>query len=101
MAEAEHPSLIDEAHLLDELLGVVNVPSGVWIDEQGVIVRPPEPAFPGRVGVDYEKLELPEGTPAAARGDARGDAQDPNRSSSATWRRSATGRRTAPAAASR
>jgi hypothetical protein len=62
-AKPKHPSLIDEAHLLDELLGIVNVPSGVWIDEQGVIVRPPEPAFPGRVGVDYDKLELPEGTP--------------------------------------
>jgi hypothetical protein len=32
--------------LLDELLGIVNVPSGVWVDERGVIVRPPEPAFP-------------------------------------------------------
>ena len=41
-----HPSLIDQSHLLDELLGIVNVPSGVWIDEQGMIVRPPEPAFP-------------------------------------------------------
>ncbi len=48
LAKAEHPALIDEAHRLDELLGVVNVPSGVWIDEQGTIVRPPEPAFPGR-----------------------------------------------------
>jgi hypothetical protein len=45
-AKTTHPALIDEAHLLDELLGIVNVPSGVWIDEQGVIVRPPEPAFP-------------------------------------------------------
>jgi hypothetical protein len=62
-ANPEHPSLIDEAHLLDELLGIVNVPSGVWVDEEGVIVRPPEPAFPGRVGIDYEKLELPEETP--------------------------------------
>jgi hypothetical protein len=47
-ARATHPSLIDAAHLLDELLGIVNVPTGVWIDERGVIVRPPEPAFPWR-----------------------------------------------------
>jgi len=47
-AHPEHPSLIDEGHLLDELFGVVNVPNGVWIDEHGVIVRPAEPAHPGR-----------------------------------------------------
>ena len=47
-AKAEHPSLIDEDHVCDELLGVVNVPSGVWIDESGTIVRPPEPAWPMR-----------------------------------------------------
>jgi hypothetical protein len=46
-AGAEHPSLIDQAHVTDELFGFVNVPNGVWIDEQGVIVRPSEPAFPG------------------------------------------------------
>jgi hypothetical protein len=40
--------LIDAGHLLDELLGVVNVPTGVWIDPAGIIVRPPEPAFPWR-----------------------------------------------------
>jgi len=45
-AQPEHPSLIDEAHRTDELFGVVNVPSGIWIDEEGRIVRPPEPAFP-------------------------------------------------------
>ena len=47
-ANPEHPSLIDERHICDELLGVVNVPSGVWIDESGTIVRPPEPAWPRR-----------------------------------------------------
>lgn len=46
-AHAEHPSLLDQAHLLDERFGVVNVPNGVWIDEDGMIVRPAEPAFPG------------------------------------------------------
>jgi hypothetical protein len=44
----DHPSLIDSAHRVDELLGVVNVPNGVWIDEDGLIVRPAEPAWPER-----------------------------------------------------
>lgn len=46
-AKPEHPSLIDTGHLVDELFGVVNVPNGVWINEDGVIVRPAEPAWPG------------------------------------------------------
>jgi hypothetical protein len=47
-AGADHPSLIDQAHVVDELFGMVNVPNGVWIDEAGMIVRPAEPAHPGR-----------------------------------------------------
>lgn len=39
-AAARHPSLIDPAHVTDELLGFVNVPNAVWIDEAGMIVRP-------------------------------------------------------------
>lgn len=45
-AKPSHPALIDQGHLLDELLGVVNVPTGIWIDERGMVVRPPEPAWP-------------------------------------------------------
>jgi len=59
-ANAAHPSLLDESHVVDELFGVVNVPNGVWINEQGIIVRPAEPAFPGRNPVmeSFEKLDL-------------------------------------------
>lgn len=45
-AAPEHPSLIDQAHLVDELFGFTNVPMSVWIDEDGMIVRPAEPAHP-------------------------------------------------------
>jgi tetratricopeptide (TPR) repeat protein len=47
-AAPSHPSLIDEHHQMDALFGVVNVPSGIWINEQGMVVRPPEPAWPGK-----------------------------------------------------
>lgn len=56
-ASPDHPSLIDQAHSLDALLGIVNVPSGVWIDEEGVIVRPPETAWTRTV--DRSHLEIP------------------------------------------
>ena len=46
-ARAEHPALLDPTHRMDALFGVTNVPSVVWIDEQGEIVRPPEPGWPG------------------------------------------------------
>src|SRR5438105_5710595 len=64
-AKTTHPALVDSGHLLDELLGVINVPSGIWIDEQGVIVRPPEPAFPWypRQLTEEQLAQLP---PAAA-----------------------------------
>lgn len=40
----QYPCLIDERHEVSRLYGMVNVPSAVWIDEEGRIVRPPEPA---------------------------------------------------------
>ena len=45
---AAHPTytvLIDEKHLVSKLYNMVNVPTGVWIDERGTIVRPNEVAF--------------------------------------------------------
>ena len=46
-ANPDHPTLIDTAHEMDAKFGVVNIPSGTWIDEHGTIVRPAEPAWPG------------------------------------------------------
>jgi hypothetical protein len=37
--------LIDDEHLVSKLYNMVNVPTGVWIDEQGHIVRGNEVAF--------------------------------------------------------
>ncbi len=65
-ANPSHPALIDQAHATSELFGMTNVPFGVWIDEQGTIVRPAEPAF-GDPGARDEALapmlaKLPEAT---------------------------------------
>lgn len=62
-AAPEHPSLIDEAHVVDALFGIVNVPSGIWIDAEGVIVRPPEPAHPRRPAY-LDRAVPPEASPA-------------------------------------
>ena len=45
-ANPTHPSLIDEHHLLANLLGIVNIPQAVWINEDFKIVRPAEGAPP-------------------------------------------------------
>ncbi|MCP5200290.1 MAG: hypothetical protein H6977_09760 [Gammaproteobacteria bacterium] len=61
-APPTYPCLIDETHLVAELYGMVNVPQGVWIDEQGRIVRPAESA--GTIDMvrhlNRETLELPD-----------------------------------------
>ena len=46
-ASPTHPSLLDPTHQMGALFGVGNIPNVIWIDEQGIIVRPAEPGFPG------------------------------------------------------
>jgi hypothetical protein len=63
--EAARPSyltLIDRDHRLAELYNMVNVPEAVWIDEEGRIVRPPEPAgsYEGFRRMNRETKEMPE-----------------------------------------
>ncbi len=40
-AQPEHPSLVDNDHIVSRRYGFINVPTVIWIDEQGRIVRPP------------------------------------------------------------
>ncbi len=44
-ARPKHPSLIDTEHRVADLYRIVNVPTVVWIDEQGHIARPNDVAF--------------------------------------------------------
>lgn len=44
-AKATYTVLIDTEHLVSKLYNMVNVPTGVWINEKGLIVRPNEVAF--------------------------------------------------------
>ncbi len=64
-ASPEHPSLIDQAHKTAELFGFINIPNAVWIDEQGMLVRPAE-AAPGPASIErppsdtFANLEPPQ-----------------------------------------
>lgn len=61
-APPEYPCLIDEEHIVADLFVMANVTMGVWIDEQGRIVRPTE--SPGHSDyfrrMDNDTFELPE-----------------------------------------
>lgn len=59
-ARPSHPSLIDAHHVMADLFGVVNIPQSVWIDEQGMIVRPAEVA-PAPPDVPREPPQAPPG----------------------------------------
>ena len=44
-AKPEYTALVDEKQVVTQKYGMVNVPTAVWIDEHGRIVRPNEVAF--------------------------------------------------------
>ena len=44
-ANATFTTLVDAKHAVSSAFQFVNVPSGVWIDERGRVVRPGEPAW--------------------------------------------------------
>jgi len=61
-ARPDYPALIDRAHVVAELYNMVNVPSAVWIDESGRIVRPAENAgaFEGFRAMDRTTRKMPD-----------------------------------------
>ncbi len=60
-ATPTYPCLIDERHVVAERYGMVNVPTAVWIDEDGFMARPPEPAGASDMfrGMDRQTFEVP------------------------------------------
>lgn len=58
--DVDFPVVLDAGHRLGELFGVVNVPSGIWVDEDGTVVRPPETAYPARPTFGNVDLDDPD-----------------------------------------
>lgn len=56
----DFPVVLDSRHRLGELFGVANVPSGIWVDEDGTVVRPPETAYPARPAFGELDLDDPD-----------------------------------------
>ena len=63
-ASPTHPALIDTQHVLADLYNVVNVPTVLWIDERGRIVRV-SPASPNEQ-VLLSRLDAASGNPVWA-----------------------------------
>ena len=68
-AKPTYPCLIDERHLVADLYEMSNVPSAVWIDERGYVVRSSENCGSSdawRFALDRETGEMPEAAMADA-----------------------------------
>jgi tetratricopeptide (TPR) repeat protein len=57
-ANPTHPSLIDAHYDFARAYNIVNVPTAVWIDEEGRIVRPNEVAFADNRWIEYTKFDM-------------------------------------------
>lgn len=68
-ARPTYPCLIDAKHVVADLYDMVNVPTAVWIDEEGHIVRPPESGGSGDGfrSMDAATFSMPEDKAAAGR----------------------------------
>lgn len=67
--DVDFPVVVDQGHLMGELFGVTNVPSGIWVDEHGIVVRPPETAYPARptfADLDLDDPAVRAGLPESA-----------------------------------
>ncbi len=56
-AKPTHPSLIDSRHVVADLYNMVNVPTVVWIDEEGKIVRPNDAVYANNIWQKYSGLD--------------------------------------------
>ncbi len=55
--KAEYTVLVDKQHVVTRLYNMVNVPTAVWINEQGRIVRPNEVAYSSNKGMSVTKVD--------------------------------------------
>ena len=55
-AAPSFPVWLDPDHRTAELFGIINVPSGVWIDGAGVVVQPADVAFANDAFIDFHGI---------------------------------------------
>ena len=76
-ARPTHPALIDPRHVVPDLYNMVNVPTVVWIGEDGSLVRGQDVAFPTDTFREFHRIDSTDHLDAIRRwvrtGDVPGD----------------------------